>query len=720
MDLLIVESPTKARTLGRFLPKKQYSVVASVGHVRDLPKSKLGVDVDKDFEPEYEISRGKTKVISEIKQLVKKADRVFLATDPDREGEAISWHIYEVLTEGKKNLLKGKDVRRVTFHEITQSAVEHALEDAHQINEDLVDAQQARRVVDRLVGYSLSPVLWKKVRRGLSAGRVQSVAVRLIVEKEREREAFKPVEFWDIYSELDLVKGDAVFPKEKGRDSFLAKLEKRDGKKLEVGDEVTAWTVQRDLSVADYVVKSIAKKESLSRPSPPFTTSTMQQTAGQRFGYSAKRTMSLAQRLYEKGLITYHRTDAMNLSKEAVEAGRGFVASEYGDKYLPSKPNVYKTKAKVAQEAHEAIRPTDVYKKPGDMDLEGAEKKLYELIWKRFVACQMVPAVFDKTDIEIEADAERVKYSLGISGRVRKFDGYLRAYGGGKADDELPHVSEGGELGLMQVWGNQRFTEPPARFSEATLIKQLEQLGIGRPSTYAPTLSTIQDRNYVERVDGRLVPTVIGTATNDFLVKNFPTELDYEFTAHMENDLDEIANGDKQWKELVKNFYGKFANDIEEAEGAERVQVPTESTGEPCPDCAERKAYVESGGKDLESFETTYEKEAAQKTAEKQKKLVEEGKKKRATKKKQEPTTATNGELVIRVGRFGKFLSCSEFPDCRYIGRYEEKIDMACPECGDVKEGQVIVKKTKRGRTFFGCNRYPECEWASWKKPGVE
>lgn len=720
MDLLIVESPTKARTLSRFLPKSKYQVEATVGHVRDLPKSKLGVDVNNDFEPEWEIAKGKREVLKKIKDAGLKAERIFLATDPDREGEAISWHVLDVLKETPKFPIDKKEVRRVTFHEITQRAVEEALEHAHEVDVSLVNAQQARRVVDRLVGYTLSPVLWRKVRRGLSAGRVQSVAVRMIVEREREREAFKAVEFWDILCELKKSEKEGnvgVFdPQDDGKNSFLAKLESLNGKKMEIGDAKQADGVLVDLSQASYSVAKITKKETLRQAPPPFTTSTLQQNAGQKLGYSAKRTMSLAQRLYEQGLITYHRTDALNLAKEAIDMARTFIQSEYGDKYLPDQPKIYKTKAKVAQEAHEAIRPTEAKRTPEQSGLEGPELRLYKLIWQRFLGCQMVPAVFDKTTIDIdgsvddESATQKLVYGLKVEGLVRKFDGWLKVGGKSREDDELPDVAEKQNLGLLQVWGNQRFTDPPARYSEATLIKELERLGIGRPSTYAPTLSTIQDRQYVERIDGRLLPTAVGFATNDFLVKHFPTELDYQFTAKMEEDLDEVANGATSWVKVVKEFYQSFEKTVKKAGDAERAAVPTESTGELCPDCVERKAQVAAGGS-LEGFLTTHEKAELEKQA---KKKVD-GKKKKS-KYVDEPTSATDGELVVRVGRFGKFLSCSRFPDCRYMGKYMEKIGMKCPKCYD---GDVITKTTKTRRTFWGCSRYPDCDWASWEKPGV-
>ncbi len=660
MDLLIVESPTKARTLAKFLSSKQYSVLPTVGHVRDLPKSKLGVDVENNFAPDWALVKGKRDVLGKIKEEAIKSKRIFLATDPDREGEAIAWHVWELLSKNSNKEISKKPMKRVTFHEITQSAVEHSLNEAHDIDVHLVEAQQARRVVDRLVGYTLSPVLWKKVRRGLSGGRVQSVAVRLVVEREKEREAFVSEEYWDVWVSLS-----RKSEKTQGEDlGILFTLLKRNNKVLKITNVKESEEVCLDLAVADYKVGSITKKESVSKPPAPFTTSTLQQTAGARFGYSAKRTMAIAQQLYEKGLITYHRTDATNLAVEAVDGVRDFILKNYGEKYLPAKPVLYATKSKVAQEAHEAIRPTMSSRTPETSELEGADLKLYSLIWQRFVGCQMTWAIFDKTDIEVNATVEEDKlvYQLGLSGKVRKFDGWLRASGKYKDDDEIPSLDKDEVLEWLNTWGTQRFTEPIARYSEATLIKTLESLGIGRPSTYASIISTIQDRNYVEKQDGRLKPTAIGQATNDFLVKQFPSELDYQFTARMENDLDEVANGNENWTKLVGSFYTPFVENAKKAESADRVPVPTETTGEKCPTCNE-------------------------------------------------------GDVVIRTGRFGKFLSCSRFPECKYTAKFLVKIDMKCPKCED---GDVISRKTKRGRTFYGCSRYPDCDWSAWKLPVEE
>jgi len=640
MNLIIVESPTKARTLGRFLGK-DYSVEATMGHIKDLPKSKLGVDIENDFEPDYIRVRKKNDAVKKLQSEAKKADTIYLASDPDREGEAIAKHVMEELGS--------KKIKRIVFHEITKEAVEHAMQNPRGIDDCLVDAQVARRVLDRLVGYKLSPLLWRKVRRGLSAGRVQSVAVRLVVEREREREAFKPQEYWDINVDV----------KSKEGAGFNVELKKIEGKTAKVENKKTADSVVSDLKKANYKVEAIERKEVRKRPYPPFTTSTMTQAAARLMGWSSKKTMSVAQRLYEEGLITYHRTDSFNLSQTAVNAGRKYIGESYGDKYLPEKPRFYKTKSKGAQEAHEAIRPTNPSLVADDnWPMKGSfatdAKKLYGHIWSRFLACQMSDAVYDQSRIDVEAKGDKV-YGLRATGQIMKFDGWRRVMGTSKEDDpQLPEVTKDEALDLVKVNSEQKFTMPPARYNEASLIKTLEKLGIGRPSTYAPIISTIQDRNYVEKEEGRFAPTVIGKAVNDFLLKHFPDVFNYSFTADMEKELDEIAEG---------NFWNPLEGKLETVqEKAERVKIETEKLGKKCPKCKE-------------------------------------------------------GELVIRVGRFGKFVSCERFPDCDFTDKYLDKTGMKCPECG---KGDVIVKKTKKGRKFFGCSEYPKCKFASWKDPKGE
>lgn len=648
MNLIIVESPTKARTLGKFLGS-EYVVEATAGHVKDLPKSKLGIEVENNFKPDFLDIPKKKDIINKLKSGAKSADKIYLATDPDREGEAIAEHVAEIIKSASKT-------KRITFHEITQSAVEEALNNPREIDKNLVDAQIARRVLDRLVGYKLSPLLWKKVRRGLSAGRVQSVAVKLVVEREREIKAFKADEYWEIYAKL---KGERQEVKD-----FDVELVKINDKTASVGNGNDADKIIAELKNASYKVFDVRKKEVKKSPYPPFTTSTMTQAAARLFGWSSKKTMSMAQKLYEEGLITYHRTDSFNLSKSAIDNARKFINKEYGSEYLPDLPRFYKTTSKVAQEAHEAIRPTGLnYKFQIAGDKWGRdEEQLYKLIWARFVACQMNPAIYDETIIDVEAKGP-TNYLLRAGGQIMKFDGWRKVIPSKMDTDgviKLPDVAKDENLQLIRAWGEQKFTQPPSRYNEASLIKTLEKLGIGRPSTYAPTISTIQTRNYVEKTEGKFAPTTIGEAVNDFLIKNFSDVFEYKFTAEMEDDLDKIANGEFVWVNIIKDFYKPFEKKIGEVDkNAGRVKIETEKLGKKCPDCSE-------------------------------------------------------GELVIRLGRFGKFVSCSRFPDCKYTQRYIEKVGVKCPEC---QTGDVIIKKTGKGRKFFGCSRYPECKYASWRSP---
>jgi DNA topoisomerase-1 len=656
MNLIIVESPTKARTLTKFL-SKDYTVEATMGHIKDLPKSTLGIDVEKNFKPEYIEVKGKTDAIGKLKKASKKADNIYIATDPDREGEAIAYHVQEVLTESGSTKFA-----RIVFHEITKEAVENSIEHPGKVDANLVDAQVARRVLDRLVGYKLSPLLWKKVRRGLSAGRVQSVAVRLVVEREREIEAFKAEEYWEIY--CDLVK------KGNKKDKFTVALIKIGDKKAVIDNTKLAKKVTDDLEKADYKVLDVRRKEVNKNPYPPFTTSTMTQAAARIIRWSAKKTMSVAQKLYEEGLITYHRTDSMSIASTAIDNTRNFIATTYGANYVPKEKRFYKTKAKVAQEAHEAIRPTNVTLVPGskDWDLSGQfandAAKLYELIWKRSVACQMASSVYDETVIEVLAKNVS-DYTLRVSGQVIKFDGWKKIYGESALNGEvkLPDVEKDDDLDLVKIDSQQKFTQPPARYNEASLIKTLEKLGIGRPSTYAPTISTIQTRNYVEKDDNKFSPTPVGIAVNDFLAVNFPKIMEYSFTAKMEGSLDDIANGEVKWTGVIGSFWDDFEPKLDKAtDTAKRVKIEVEKTGKKCPSCKD-------------------------------------------------------GELVIRIGRFGKFISCSNFPDCKHTDKFVEKIEMKCLECG---KGDIVVKRTRKGRKFYGCSRYPDCEWASWRKPSKE
>jgi len=662
MDLIIVESPTKAKTLTRFLGDG-YSIEATKGHIKDLPKSKLGVDVENNFKPDYqEVEKAKENVKSILK-FAKKAKHVYLATDPDREGEAIAEHVKEILTDKPLNI-KASDIDRIVFHEITKNAVEEAIKTPRKVDRNLVDAQIARRVLDRLVGYNLSPLLWKKVRRGLSAGRVQSVAVRLIAEKEKEIEKFKPIEYWEIYVDLKTQKEKAL----------RVALQKINDKKAEVGNKKVAGEVVENLKKSDYNVLDIVKKEVRKNPYPPFTTSTLAQAGARIFGWSAKRTMSVAQKLYEEGLITYHRTDSTNIAVEALTKTRSYIEKNFGNNYLPGEPKIYKTSQKVAQEAHEAIRPTNLETK---FETESEKfvhdmEKLYKLIWGRFVACQMEASVYDETTIDVEAKGrhpEQAKgsnrYLLRASGQIMKFDGWRKVIPAKISEDAvtmLPDVEKGEELKFIKLDSLQKFTQPPARFNEASLIKTLEKLGIGRPSTYAPIITTIQIRQYVEKDEGKFKPTPVGIAVNDFLITNFPEEIEYSFTAKMEDSLDEVANGKLEWTSQIGTFWKPFSKKIKNVEkNSKRVKIEAEKLGKKCPECKK-------------------------------------------------------GELVIRTGRFGKFISCSTFPDCKFTDKYMEKIHMKCPKCGS---GDVIVKKTKKGRTFFGCSKYPECDFASWQKPSL-
>lgn len=640
MKLIIVESPTKARTLSKFLGS-DYSVEATTGHIKDLPKSKLGINIENNFEPTFEEVEKRKATIKILKSSAKKAKSIFIASDPDREGEAIAQHVFEIINN--------KNAKRITFHEITKKAVEEAISRPTEINKPLVDAMKARRVLDRLVGYKLSPLLWKKVRRGLSAGRVQSVAVRLIVEKEREIEKFKPEEYWEVYVDLKNDKAQEL------RVQLI---------KQKVADKQSAKLITDELKSSKYKVLNVKKKSVNKSPYPPFTTSTLTQAGSRLFGWSSKRTMSIAQKLYEEGLITYHRTDSLNLNGEAVEKARIFIRSEFGEKYLPEKPRFYKTNSKNAQEAHEAIRPA------GDLqnlesviqNLENDEKKLYELIWKRFLACQINPAIYSETTIDVEAySLPTNRYLLRASGQILIFDGWRKLFPIDKDVVILPDLKKDEQLDLIKVESFQKFTQPPARYNEASLIKTLEKLGIGRPSTYAPTINTIQVRAYVEKNENKnFVPTSVGVAVNDFLINNFPETFDYQFTAQMESELDDIANGKFEWQKPIKEFYKPFDKKLIDVEkNSERVKIETEKLGRKCSDCKE-------------------------------------------------------GELVVRMGRFGKFISCDRFPECKHTEKLIEKIDMKCPDCG---QGDVIRKKTKKGRFFFGCTRYPDCKFASWKKP---
>lgn len=684
MQLVIVESPTKARKLKGFLGN-DFRVEASVGHVRDLPKKNLGIDLDHDFEPIYEVSSDKKKVVKQLQTLAEDASKIYLAMDPDREGEAIAWHVQYLLQPKQKSKSKKQPAPsdsnrfvRATFHEITKQAVLAAINKPSTLNLDLVDAQQARRIVDRLVGYQVSPVLWRKIRRGLSAGRVQSVALRLIVEREREIQAFKSEEYWEVgvlltTSELGSVQRpiyvEGKLPIELPTGYFQVMLEKIADKKFLAQNQDIVTPLVTDLENAVYSVASVETKERVRQSLPPFSTSTLQQAAANKYGFSAKQTMSLAQQLYEEGLITYHRTDSFNLAESAIVMARDFIGKKYGEAFVPAQPRRFANKSKNAQEAHEAIRVTDVSVN-GEMILQKAGQlterhaKLYDLIWRRFIASQMTSAIANQTTVTIEAVGQQV-YTLKTTGSVQKFAGWTVLFPAGE-DQVLPELQVSQKLQFGDVNPVQKFTQPPARYNDASLVKELEKRGIGRPSTYASIISVIVDRGYVERTDKKFFATQIGMVVSDFLLEHFPEFMSYDFTAEMEEDLDRIARGEKPWRVVVKTFYEPLQQKIGQVvEQASRAQIPVQSTGEPCPVCGQ----------------------------------------------------SDGGEIVIREGKFGKFKSCSRFPECKFTQNLVTTVpDVTCPLC---REGQVIARKTRWGKLFYGCARYPECSWASWQKPIV-
>jgi len=652
-NLVIVESPAKAKTIQKYLGTG-YEVIASMGHVRDLPKSKLGVDVDNGFTPQYMDMKGKEDVIKELKKKAQKSDYVYLATDPDREGEAISWHLAQML-----NLDLNAD-NRVAFNEITKTGVQNGMSNPHRIDLDLVNAQQARRILDRLVGYKLSPFLWKKVKRGLSAGRVQSVAVRLIVDREEEIKAFVPKEYWSI---------DAVLSADKKK--FSAKLASVDGKKIEIADKAQADSILERLKTTDFIVKTIKKRITKKQPSPPFITSTLQQEASKRLGFQSKRTMKAAQELYEGidvngmgavGLITYMRTDSLRISADAQTAAADYIKATYGESYLPDKPRVFKSK-KNAQDAHEAIRPSmpDITPDSIKNSLTSDQYKLYKLIWERFIASQMANALLDTISVDISADNCIFK----ASGYSVKFDGFTVLYEEKNETEEenqkmLPPIAENNVLKVISLDGNQHFTQPPARFSEATLIKTLEENGIGRPSTYAPTITTILARMYVEREGKQLRPTALGYVTTQVMKEHFQHIVDPDFTAKMESDLDSIEQGKADWVNMLEVFYEDFAKTLtaaEEAMEGKHMKIPDEKTDIVCEQCGK--------------------------------------------------------PMVIKIGRFGKFLACTGYPECTNTHKIVQETSGICPRCGK----KIVLKKSKRGRSFYGCSGYPDCNFMTWNVP---
>jgi len=715
MKLVIVESPTKAKTISKFLGK-EFSVKSSYGHIRDLPKKEMGIDIEHDFEPKYVIPKEAQDRVEELKKLAGKAKEVILATDEDREGEAISWHLVSAL--GLDN-----DTPRIVFHEITKNAIAKALESPRKIDLALVDAQQARRVLDRLVGYELSPFLWKKVRRGLSAGRVQSVALRLISEREREIEKFAVEKYWTIPMELK---------KKNTKDKFAAELIEKNGKKIDksetiklfagdyktkktiITDEKTAEEIAEDLKNSRIKVTDITRKETLRQPSAPFTTSTLQQSAINTLGYSAKKTMMAAQKLYEQGFITYMRTDSVNLSLESMLAAKAVIAKKFGKDYTLASPRFFKTKSKGAQEAHEAIRPSSPETTPEELkeQIDPDQYKLYKLIWERMIATQMQPAIFNS--VKMEAKAENKKsgntYLLRANGSTIKFDGYLKAFSSRKTEENLlPPLEPEDELEIAEIDKEEKSTTPPPRYSEASLVKILEENGIGRPSTYAPTISTIIDRKYVEKnEEKRLYPLEIGLLVNDILVEHFPQIVDTGFTANIEEDFDAIAEGKKEWVPVIAAFYKPFHKNIESKVKTVKKEDFQEKLDRKCPKCG-GGLIVKFGrfGKFIacENYPTCKHTEKT----EDEKKIDEQN--------SGEICDICGAPMVVKRGKFGAFLGCSNYPECKGIKKIEKKTGLPCPKCG---KGEIVERKSKRGRIFYGCSSYPDCDFALWNKPTGE
>jgi len=721
-NLVIVESPAKAKTLQKYLGR-DYQVKASVGHIMDLPKSKLGVDIANDFKPDYQVVHGKRKVVSELKAAAKGKENIFLAPDPDREGEAIAWHIAE-------NLGEHKSVHRVLFNEITKRAVQEAIQNPKELDRNLYEAQQTRRILDRLVGYQISPILWKKVRRGLSAGRVQSVAVRIICEREREIQAFQAVEYWSITARLE------------GRNPppFLARLfrigaDKLDPDKFRVEDGATATALVARLQGADWTVTRVERKERRRNPTPPFITSRLQQEASRKLGYVPSRTMRIAQHLYEGielgdqgavGLITYMRTDSTRVSPDALQQVRGFIENRFGANYVPEKPNFFASK-KSAQDAHEAIRPTSVDNTPESVAafLSREELALYTLIWNRFVASQMVPAVFDQTSVDIAAEDTVFR----ASGQVMKFDGFIRVYMEGRDEErkegdeeddserQLPELQEGERLRLHELLPEQHFTQPPPRFSQATLIKELEEKGIGRPSTYASIMGTILNKEYVvEDKSRRLRPTELGFLVTDLLVDAFPDILNVEFTAGMEDELDKIEEGSERWVDAMRRFYEPFAKDLEHAEERMRdVKHGGQPTDILCDKCGANMTIKWGRGgeflacpsypecKSTKNF--TRDDDGTIKVAEAE--VIDEA------------CPQCGKPMQIRFGKFGKFVGCSGYPDCRSVRPLVKPVPtgVTCPDC---HQGEIMEKRSRGGKTFYSCARYPDCKFATWDRPIAE
>jgi DNA topoisomerase-1 len=770
--LVIVESPAKARTINKYLGK-QYVVKASLGHVKDLPKRDLAVDVENGFRPRYELIDGKKKLVQELRDAAKRVESVYLAADPDREGEAICWHLQEELTpkkSAKSDVNGGPKIYRVMFNEITKKSIQRAFEQPAQVNINLVDAQQARRVLDRLVGYKISPLLWDKVRRGLSAGRVQTVALRLVVEREREIRAFVTEEYWTLDANLAAKKAP----------HFDARLFRIGQDTPRIPDQAASDALLADLDGRAFIVKSVGTKEKKRNPVAPFITSTLQQESSRKLRFSVKRTMTLAQQLYEGvelgkegavGLITYMRTDSTRISDDAVTEAREFIGGKFGPQYVPAAPNIYKSK-KGAQDAHEAIRPTSATRTPDEVApfLAEDQLKLYRLIWMRFIASQMNPAVFDQTTIDVSVNGRNgVDYTFRATGSVMKFDGFLAVYEEGKdqKDDEdeelkhkLPVVTEGEELKIRAMKPEQHFTEPPPRYNEATLVKKLEADGVGRPSTYASILSTIQEREYVTKEGGKFRPTELGMVVTDLLLESFNDIFDVRYTARMEQELDEIEDGKLDWREAMGEFYERFMKDLGNAEehmtNIKRMEKPTDLTCDKCgrplvikwgkhgsflactgyPECTyTRELTVDLPDVDKADLAEQGDEEYCENcgrpmvlkkgrfgtffacTGYPECKTTKQigGSQKKADVPLDEKCPQCGNNLVQKYGRFGEFTACSNYPACKYVK--QKTIGVKCPECS---EGEVVERRSKRGKTFYGCSRYPDCDFVAWAKPVPE
>ncbi len=771
-SLVIVESPAKAKTIGKYLGK-DFAVKASLGHVKDLPKNQLAVNVEDGFEPTYVIIEGKKKLIDELRKAAHSAEAVYLAADPDREGEAICYHLQEELQPKRGST---PVIHRVTFNEITAPAVRSAFQHPRPVDMNLVNAQQARRVLDRLVGYKISPLLWDKVRRGLSAGRVQTVALRLITEREKEIRDFVRREYWTIGVHLQAKKPPLL----------KTQLVKKNGENLEIPDETAAKVITETIGQSEFTVQSVVTREKRRNPVPPFITSTLQQEAARKLRFSVKRTMMLAQRLYEGvdlgpegsvGLITYMRTDSTRVSDEALREVRGFIETRFDSRYLPHSPNIYRSK-KGAQDAHEAIRPTSVWRDPDAVAafLSEDELKLYRLIWQRFIASQMTPAVYDQTTIEVAArGSDGADYLMRATGSVPKFDGFQAIYREGKdqkdeEDEEehtrLPAVEQGEVLKLRAIHPEQHFTEPPPRYTEATLVKELEADGVGRPSTYASILTTIQEREYVRKEGGKFVPTELGMVVSDLLVENFADIFDVRYTARMEEELDEVEEGRRDWRDLMREFYKRFENDLARAEqemrDIKRMEVPTDQVCDKCgkpmvikwgkhgsflscsgyPECTNTRQMTrglhELNGSGENEVVQVSEQDSAEYCPNCGREMVlKKGRfgsflacsgypdckttrqlgqaQKKPDVPLEEKCPECGQHLALKYGRFGEFVSCSNYPKCKYVR--QQTIGVACPKCG---QGELVQRRSKRGKAFYGCNRYPDCDFVAWAKPVLE